>query len=45
MKSVSHASTIGSIMYAQMCTRPDLAFTNEMLERYEKIQASNTGKQ
>ena len=31
MKSVSYASAIGSIMYAQVCTRPDLAFKTGML--------------
>jgi hypothetical protein len=36
MKSVPYASAIGSIMYAQVCTRPDLAFTTGMLGRYQK---------
>ena len=40
MKSVPYASTIGSIMYAQVCTRQDLAFTTGMLGRYQ----SNPGK-
>ena len=40
MKSVPYASAIGSIMYAQVCTRPDLAFTTGMLGRYQ----SNPGK-
>jgi hypothetical protein len=36
MKSVQYAFAIGSIMYAQICTRPDLAFTIGMLGRYQK---------
>ena len=40
MKSVPYASTIGSIMYAQVCTRQDLAFTTGMLGRYQ----SNPGR-
>ena len=35
MKSVPYTSAIGSIMYAQICTRPDLAFTTGMLGRYQ----------
>jgi hypothetical protein len=40
MKTVSYASAIGSLMYAQVCTHPDLAFVTEMLGRYQK----NSGK-
>jgi hypothetical protein len=40
MKAVSYASAVGSLMYAQVCTRPDLAFVTEMLGRYQK----NPGK-
>ena len=40
MKSVPYASAVGSIMYAQVCTRPDLAFTTGMLGRYQ----SNPGR-
>jgi hypothetical protein len=36
MKSVPYASAIGSLMYAQVCTHPDLAFVTEMLGRYQK---------
>jgi hypothetical protein len=36
MKSVSDYSTIGSIMYVQVCTRPDLAFTTGILGHYQK---------
>ena len=40
MKSIPYASVIGSIMYAQVCTRPDLAFVTGMLGRYQ----SNLGQ-
>jgi hypothetical protein len=36
MKSVSYASAVGSLMYTQVCTRPDLAFVTRMLDRYQK---------
>jgi hypothetical protein len=34
MKSVPYASAVGSLMYAQVCTRPDLTFVTGMLGRY-----------
>jgi hypothetical protein len=34
MKSVSYVSAVGSLMYAQVCTRPDLTFVTGMLDRY-----------
>jgi hypothetical protein len=34
MKAVPYASAVGSLMYAQVYTRPDLAFVTRMLERY-----------
>jgi hypothetical protein len=36
MKLVSYASAVRSLMYAQVCTRPDLAFVIGMLGRYQK---------
>jgi hypothetical protein len=36
MKVVLYASAVGSLMYAQVCTRPDLAFVTGMLDRYQK---------
>jgi hypothetical protein len=36
MKSVPYASAVGSLIYAQVCTHPDLAFVTEMLGRYKK---------
>ena len=40
MKSVPYASAVESLMYAQVCTRPDLAFITGMLGRYQ----SNPGQ-
>jgi hypothetical protein len=36
MKSVPYASAVGSLVYIQVCTRPDLAFVTGMLSRYQK---------
>ena len=35
MMTIPYASAVGSIMYAQVCTRPDLAFITGMLGRYQ----------
>ena len=35
MKNVPYASAPGSIMYAQVCTRPDIAFATGFLGRYQ----------
>jgi hypothetical protein len=43
MKAVPYASAAGSLMYAQVCTRSDLAFVTKMLERYQKILANLSG--
>jgi len=34
MKDISYASAVESLMYAQVCTRPDIAYTFEKLDRY-----------
>jgi hypothetical protein len=34
MKSVPYASAVRSLMYAQVCTRPDLTFVTGILGRY-----------
>jgi len=39
MKSIPYASVVGSLMYAQVCTRPDIAFAVGTLGRYQ----SNSG--
>jgi hypothetical protein len=35
MKTIPYASAVGSLMYAQVCTRPDIAFAVGMLGRYQ----------
>ena len=35
MKNIPYASALGSIMYAQVCTRPDIAFATGLLGRYQ----------
>ncbi|XP_057965395.1 secreted RxLR effector protein 161-like [Malania oleifera] len=35
MKDVPYASVVGSLMYAQTCTRPDISFAVGMLGRYQ----------
>ena len=34
MDKIPYASTVGSIMYAQVCTRPEIAYVVGMLGRY-----------
>ncbi|KAL6318333.1 hypothetical protein AAG906_039425 [Vitis piasezkii] len=34
MKTIPYASAVGSLMYAQVCTRPDIAFIVNVLGRY-----------
>ena len=36
MKKVPYASAVGSIMYAVKCTRPDVAFAQNMTSRYQQ---------
>ncbi|XP_072072045.1 secreted RxLR effector protein 161-like [Arachis hypogaea] len=35
MQNTPYASAVGSLMYAQVCTRPDIAFAVSMLGRYQ----------
>ena len=35
IKNVPYASALGSIMYAQVCTRPDIVFATGLLGRYQ----------
>ena len=35
MKKIPYASAVGSLMYAQTCTRPDISFVVGMLGRYQ----------
>jgi hypothetical protein len=35
MKNILYASAVGSLLYAHVCTRPDIAMAIEMLGRYQ----------
>ena len=35
MSKIPYASAIGSIMYAMVCTRPDVAYALSMCSRYQ----------
>ena len=35
MKKIPYSSAMGSLMYAQTCTRPDISFAVGMLGRYQ----------
>jgi hypothetical protein len=35
MKSISYASAVRCLMYAQVCTRPDIAFITGLLGRFQ----------
>ena len=35
MKAIPYASVVGSLMYAQICTRPDISFAVGMLGKYQ----------
>ena len=35
MNNIPYASAVGSLMYAQVCTRPDIAYAVEVLGRYQ----------
>ena len=35
MQAIPYASVVGSLMYAQICTRPDISFAVGMLGRYQ----------
>ncbi|XP_078172770.1 secreted RxLR effector protein 161-like [Carex rostrata] len=35
MESIPYASVVGSLMYLQTCTRPDISFATGMLGRYQ----------
>ncbi|GJR03786.1 retrotransposon protein, putative, ty1-copia subclass [Tanacetum coccineum] len=36
MKGISYASVVGSIMYVIRCTRPDVAFSQNLMSRYQQ---------
>ena len=35
MSKISYASTIGSLMYAMLCTQPDIVFAVSVMSRYQ----------
>ena len=35
MDKILYASVVRSIMYAQVCTRPDIAYVKGLLDRYQ----------
>jgi len=45
MSQVLYASAVGSLMYAIVCTRPDLAYAVSTVVSSYQIQESNIGKQ
>ena len=41
MKNIPYALVVGSLMYAQVCTRPDIVFAVGMLGRYQSNPGIN----
>ena len=41
IKNIPYASAVGSLMYAQVCTRPDIAFAFGVLRRYQSNPGLN----
>ena len=35
MRGISYASTVGSLMYDMLCTRPDICFAVGMVSKYQ----------
>ena len=35
MKNIPYAFVVGSLMYAEVCTRPDISYAIGMLGRYQ----------
>ena len=44
MKNTPYASAVGSLMYAQVCTRPDIAYVVGVLGRYQSNPGIDHGK-
>nr|GEW41509.1 hypothetical protein [Tanacetum cinerariifolium] len=40
MQNVSYASAVGSIMYTVRCTRPDVAFAQNVTSQFQQIQSA-----
>jgi len=45
MSRVPYASAVGSLMYARVCTRSDLAYAVSTVSQFMPIQESNIEKQ
>ena len=44
MKNIPYASVVGSLMYAQVCTRPNIIFVVGMLGRYQSNLGIDHGR-
>ena len=44
MEGIPYASIVGSLMYAQTCTKPDISFAVEMLGKYQSNPGLNHWK-
>ena len=44
MSRVPYASAVGSIMYVMTCTRPDVAYSLEVVSRYQSDPEENLWK-
>ena len=44
MSIIPYASAIGSIMYAMLCTRPDVSLAVSLVGKYQSNPARNTGQ-
>jgi len=44
MKKNSHASVVGSLVYAQLCTRPYMAYVVGVWGRYQSISSADRWK-
>jgi len=43
MQKIPYASAVGSLMYAQVCTRPDIAYIVGVLCRNGPLESSKEG--
>ena len=37
MRGIPYASAVGSLMYAMLCTRPDICFAVDMVSKYQSV--------
>ena len=45
MAHVSYANAVGCLMYAMICTRPDIAHVVSVISKFMAIWGKNTGAQ